>query len=34
MFGPVMILFVGLFVGLIALAIMAPIFNIGGAFGV
>ncbi|MBI4235350.1 type II secretion system F family protein [Candidatus Peregrinibacteria bacterium] len=31
-FGPVMILIVGVFVGLIALAIMAPIFNIGSAF--
>lgn len=31
-FGPVMILIVGVFVGLIALAIMAPIFNIGSSF--
>ncbi len=33
-FEPFMILFVGLFVALLALAIMAPIFNLSGAIGV
>lgn len=33
-FEPFMILFVGLFVALLALAIMAPIFNLSGAVGV